>query len=147
MYEFSLASLLAYLLLGYVACLYALQLLGYTIHTEDNYEFVSRELVEGVLTSAHKHTNALLRGVANMGFDETFLQVLLALFLGVYLAQLFSLAGFMWLVTYLAFAFPPLYAANQGMVSAQVGTVKNVYSKYRDVALRSIPRAKSTQSS
>lgn len=145
-YEFPLASLLAYLLLGYVACLYGLQLLGYKIYDEDDYEFVSREMVEAVLSTAHKQTNALLKGVANMGFDETFAQVLLALFLGVYLAGMFSLAGFLWLAAFLAFTLPPVYAANEGLVSAQVGAAKDAYTKYREVALRSIPRAKSLRS-
>lgn len=145
-YEFPLASLLAYLLLGYVACLYGLQLLGYKINTEDDYEFVSREVVEAVLSTTHKQTNALLKQVANMGFDETFVQVLLALFLGVYFAGMFSLAGFMWLVAFLAFTLPPAYAANEGLVSAQVGAAKDAYTKYREVALRSIPRAKSLRS-
>lgn len=147
-YEFPLASLLAYLLLGYVACLYGLQLLGYKIYAEDEdeYEFVSREMVEAVLSIAHKQTNALLKGVANMGFDETFAQVLLALFLGVYLAGMFSLAGFVWLVAFLAFTLPAVYAANEGLVSAQVGAAKDAYTKYREVALRSIPRAKSLRS-
>lgn len=146
-YEFPLASLLAYLLLGYVACLYGLQLLGYKIYTdEDNYEFVSREVVEAVLSLTHKQTNALLKQVANMGFDETFVQVLLALFLGVYVAGMFSLAGFLWLVAFLAFTLPPVYATNEGLVSAQVGAAKEAYTKYREVALRSIPRAKSVRS-
>ena len=145
-YEFPLASLLAYLLLGYVACLYGLQLLGYKINTEDDYEFVSREVVEAVLSTTHKQTNALLKQVANMGFDETFVQVLLGLFLGVYLAGMFSLAGFLWLVAFLAFTLPPVYAMNEGLVSAQVGAAKEAYTKYREAALRSIPRAKSLQS-
>lgn len=144
-YDFSLVSLVAYLLLGYLATLYLLQVLGNPIHTDDDYEFVSREIIEKTLATVHAKSNALLRGVSEMSMDETFVQVLLGLFLCVYLTQMFSCAGFLWLVAFSAFTLPLAYSTNSDLVDSQLKTVRGLYTNYKELAMRSIPRASSVQ--
>jgi hypothetical protein len=145
-YQFPLATLVAYILLGYLGCLYLLQLVGYSISTEDDYEFISRDLIASTLSLVHEKSNAVLRGISEMSMDETFVQVLLALFLGVYVAQMVSFAGFVWLSTFLAFTVPALYKTYEDFVDGQLSTASKAYSQYKELALRSIPRAKSVRS-
>ena len=144
-YDFPLASLLAYLLLGYLGVLYLLQLLGNPIHTDDKYEYVSREVIEKTLATVHEKTNALLRGVREMTMDEAFVQVLLGLFLAVYLAQMLSCSGFVWLLVLGAFTLPAAYEGRKELVSENLEKLRALYTKYKEMALKNIPRASSVQ--
>lgn len=140
---YSLVGLVSWVLLVHLVVLYALQTLYPNKFPDDDYEFVSRELLEDLITYGYNSANSMIKAFLSPRSTEKFIQLLLGLVLFSFVSQLFSTEGFLWTLAVLSFVATPLYKMKSEEINSALEIANQQWTTIKNQAIDKIPKSSS----
>lgn len=139
----SLLYILGYIALAHIGVVLVYQTINPQKFPDDEYEFISREVIEELISFGNNLIHKTLGKIYSLKSSEDLVQVLITLFIATFFSGIFSTTGFLWLATILGFSVPKLFKTNQTQVETQIEFIKTKFNDIKSQATSNIPRAKS----